>query len=563
MLKLLNKRLEDIFDDLNFDKRFAFFNYSNRKDLGDLQVNASMPIAKILHKDPKEIGQQILDKLQNINYFFEKISIDGPGFINITLKNDFILNSTFDYDYKTPNPRNVLIEYSSPNVAKEMHVGHLKNAILGGSLERIYKFAGDKVITDSHLGDWGTNMGMVIEAIKVKYPHIKCFQENFNDEKIDDLNLTPTDLLQLYQFANGKAKEDKDFFARVLENTRLLQLKYKPYFVLWEYFSDVSIRDMKEVNEMLNISFDTLLGESFYEDICIEIVDELRKNGKAIISKELLVIDLDEFDMPPFILTKSNGSFLYSTTDLATVKYRIENYNSDLTLYVVDFRQSLHFKQLFTAAKKIGYITDKNVFEHVGYGTINGKDNRPFKTRSGDNVKLRDLIEDTIGAVMKKTTIDDKNIIQKIAIACLKFADLINFRESSYIFDMEQFTNFEGKTGAYILYSIVRINSILSSHKELPTNIEIIKTKEERELLIEFLKFKEIFKLSYDKRAPHFIAEYTYNLAKIFNTFYAVSHVNNETDEHYKKSKLALLNITKKYLETCLYLLNIETVEKM
>jgi arginyl-tRNA synthetase len=561
MLGNLNKHLENIFKKLNYDIKFATFRYSDRPDLSDFQTNASMPLAKILSKNPKEIGESIVSELKNIECF-EKVSIDGPGFINVSVKDDFLIRNIKELKPFNKTNKKILIEYFSPNVAKEAHVGHLKNAILGSSLVAIYKFAGDSVITDNHWGDWGTNMGMVIEAIKTKYPDIKCFQKDFNEDSITDINLSVKDLCDLYRFANITAKEDKEFYGRVLENTNLLQQKYKPYYVLWQFFYEITLNSMKKTCEILNISFDTEYGESFYDDLCNKIVKELKENGKAVISEGALIVDIRDLDMPPFLLAKSNGSILYATTDLAAVKYRVDNYNPDEVFYIVDYRQSLHFKQVFATAKRVGYLPDKNHFEHIGYGTINGKDGKPYKTRSGDVVNLSDLIDETTEAVEKKATIKDKDTIKKIAIACLKFADLINYRESSYVFDMEQFTNFEGKTGAYILYSIVRINSILEKVK-LADKIEVIKTKEERELLFDFSRFNEVLKLSYEKKAPHFIAEYVYNIAKKFNTFYGNTSILNETDEIYKKSKIALIILVKKYLETCLNLLNIEKVEKM
>jgi arginyl-tRNA synthetase len=561
MLDVLNAKLKSVFDRLGFDMSLASFRYSDRPDLGDVQTNASMSLAKVLQRNPREIGEQIANELINEDCF-DKISVDGPGFVNLSIKDDFLLsNIKLPTPFKKTN-KNVLIEYFSPNVAKEAHVGHLKNAILGGSLVEIYKFAGDTVTTDNHWGDWGTNMGMVIEAIKTKYPNTKCFQDDFNENSITDLSLSVKDLCDLYKFANITAKEDKDFFDRVLENTKLLQRKYKPYYVLWQYFNRITLDSMKKTCNLLKISFDTEYGESFYDDLCTEIVKDLKGSGRAVISEGALIVDIRDLDMPPFLLAKSNGSILYATTDLAAVKYRIDNYNPDAVFYVVDYRQTLHFKQVFATAKRVGYLPDKNHFEHISYGTINGKDGKPYKTREGTAVSLNDLVNETIEAIEKKATIRDRDVIQKIAVACLKFADLVNYRESSYIFDMEQFTNFEGKTGAYILYSIVRINSILEKAK--PTDkIEVIKTKDERDIIFEFSKFDEIFRLAYEKKAPHFIAEYAYGIAKKFNVFYGNTSVLNESDEQYRNSKIALIILVKKYLETCLELLNIEKVDRM
>jgi arginyl-tRNA synthetase len=550
MLVEINKCLNDIFENFLYDKKYAYFQYSDRPDLSDFQTNCSMPLAKLLKKNPLEIANKIVEELKKINCI-SKVAVDGPGFINVSIKDEFLLKfSSFHFSF--PNQKKIIVlDYSSVNVAKEMHVGHLRSTIIGESLKRIFRYAGDEVIGDNHLGDWGTNMGMVIEAIKTKYG------------KMTDLKLTAPELLELYRYSNNRSKDDKEYYEEVKKDTNKLQNKEKEYYELWKYFWEVSIDDMKEIYKMLDVEFELWNGESIYHDLCGEMIEELDKNGLAKMSEGAKIIDLNEFDLPPFILVKSDGSFLYSTTDLATCKYRKEKFDPDLELYVVDYRQSLHFKQLFESAKKCGYLTDKNKAEHISYGTMNGKDGKPFKTRSGDTMNLRDLIDETVAIIQKKSTVKDRETIERIAIACLKFADLLNFRESSYVFDLEQFTNYEGKTGAYILYSLVRINSILNGIEKKETKITTIKTAEERDLLLELTRFSEIFKMTYHKRAPHFLAEYTYNIAKKFNSFYTTSPINTEKDEEYKNTKISILYLTKEYLELCLHLLSIKSVVKM
>ncbi|MDR3289959.1 MAG: arginine--tRNA ligase, partial [Rickettsiales bacterium] len=551
MLELLNVELEKIFVDLNYEKKIATFQYSDRPDISDFQTNSAMPLAKILKKSPQEIAKTITAELEKLPYF-DKVSIDGPGFVNVVVKNEYIIKSE-NFEYKSPNKKRIIVmDYGSPNVAKELHIGHLRSVIIGESLKRIFTFMGDKVIGDDHLGDWGTNMGMVIEGIRNKFPHAKCFQENFNDDKITDLDLKPADLLALYQYSNSQAKEDKAFFQQVQDTTKLLQDGFKPYRVLWKYFWDISVVDINDVYATLGTIHDVIQGESFYHEEIGDMIKELEANGNLVESEGAKVIDITDTGMPPLLVVKSNGAYLYQSTDLATLRWHKRNNKPDLTVYAVDFRQSLHFKQLIESAKRCGYLDDKHTAEHVSYGTINGKDGKPFKTRSGDIMKLRDLIDDTIDAVKEKSTIKDDDTILNIAIACLKFADLINYRESSYIFDMEQFTNFEGKTGAYILYSLVRINSILSKLDDKKGDLKVIKTKEEKDLLIELTKFGTIIAQAEQKRAPHYIAEFVYNVAKKFSGFYANSPVNTETDLEYKKSKIAIILLTKKYIEICL-----------
>lgn len=569
ILGTLNKKLVEIFEKLGFDKKYAFFQYSDRPDLSDFQTNCAMPLSKTLKKSPREVAELIVPELEKTD-LFEKITIDGPGFINATILDKELFNNinlTID-DNKLgfePNqkPKKVLIDYGGYNVAKELHVGHLRSTVIGESIRKIYIFAGDNVIGDVHLGDWGLNMGMTIEGIRLKYPNAECFKGEFNKNKIDDLKLTSKDLLEVYKLANTKAKEDEEFANKVAETVKMLQDGYSPYRTLWKYFLKISVDDIKEIADILNTHYDLWNGESDVHELIGKMVKELSNKKLLIESQGAKIIDLSELDIPPVIVVKSNGAFMYPSTDLATILDRKNKYNPDLTLYVVDYRQSLYFKQVFEGAKKVGYLDENHTAEHLPFGTMNGKDGKPFKTRSGDTVKLRDLINETTEIISEKSTIKDKDIIQKIAVASLKFADLINFRESSYIFDMEQFTNYEGKTGAYVLYSLVRINSILASNKKFDYKITEIRTKEERDLLVELSKFSTVFKGSYDKKAPNFLAEYVYMLAKKFSSFYSTCQINNEADENYKKSKLSLIYVTKQYIEICLDLLGISAVDKM
>lgn len=569
ILEILNNELVNIFDKLGYDKKYAFFQYSDRPDLSDFQTNCAMPLCKILRKSPIDVAKTIIPELQATK-LFKDVSVAGAGFINVIIDNDILLNNLNETigknncNYQNKNPQKmVIIDFSSPNVAKEMHVGHLRSTVIGESLRRIFLFAGDKVIGDNHLGDWGTPMGMVIEGIRIKYPNAECFKDGFNKDEIADLHLEPTELLEIYKVSSAKNKEDENFAEKVRQTTKMLQDGYKPYRTLWKYFWNVSINDMKDIYKILDTHFDLWNGESSVHDVIKKMIVDLESKKIITISQGAKVIELTDTNMPPVLIEKSDGAVMYASSDLATILDRREKYNPDLMLYVVDYRQSLHFKQVFEAAKKIGYLDDKHTAEHIAFGTMNGNDGKPFKTRSGDVVKLRDLINEMVEVIEKKSTIKDKEIIEKIAVACLKFADLINYRETSYIFDMEQFTNFEGKTGAYILYSLVRINSILKDNKIDNLKITEIRTKEEKDLLLELTRFSQTIQASYDKRSPNFLAEYVYGLAKKFSSFYAACPINNEKDESYKNSKLAILQLTKQYIEVCLNLLGIGSVERM
>lgn len=571
IIETLNDALLDIFKKLNYDEKYALFQYSDRPDLSDFQTNCAMPLCKIYKKSPIEIANTIKTELKNID-FIDTISIDGPGFINIKLKNEILfnqLNTTINDNkcgHTDTSNKTVIVDFGGYNIAKEPHVGHLRSTVIGESIRRIYKFCGDRVIGDVHQGDWGLQMGMVIEGIRLKYPQAECFKEYFNKDEITDLNLTASELTEIYRTASAKSKEDEEFNKQVHTTTTKLQNGYKSYNVLWKYFTNISINDLKELTEgTLKAHFDLWNGESAVNDLIKLMVRNLMQQKIVIESQGAQIIDISDMEdgIPPVIVKNSEGAVMYATSDIATILDRIQKYNCDLMLYVVDARQSLHFKQVFLACKKIGLLNEKHKAEHCPFGTMNGKDNKPFKTRSGETVRLRDLINDTIAKIEEKSTIKDRGVIEKIAVACLKFADLINYRESNYIFDLEQFTNYEGKTGAYLLYGIVRINSILANNELTEYKITQIQTKEEKDLLIELTKFNDVIKSAYDKKAPHFIAEYVYKLVKKFSAFYSACNINNEVDVDYKKSKLSLIYLTRQYVVKCVELLGIECVERM
>lgn len=572
ILALLSGELEKIFDSLEYDRKFANFQYSDRPDISDFQANCAMPLSKILHKTPMEIAEKIAEKLEEKD-IFKKVSVDGPGFINISLSEQFLLNivnkTICDKNFGcvvNNYEKTVIIDFGGYNIAKEPHVGHLRSTVIGESIRRIYEFCGDRVISDVHQGDWGLNMGMVICGIEIKYPNLACFKENFRNETIDDLAIKTEDLTEIYRYANARIKNDKEFEEEVHRATKMLQDGYKPYRTLWKYFTEISIADLKELAvDVLGAHFDMWNGESHVHELIRLMLRNLIQSGIVTTSEGAKIIDLTDVDnsLPPLIMEKSDGAVMYASSDMATILDRIQKHNADLILYVVDARQSLHFKQVFSACEKINLLNEKHRAEHCPFGTVNGSDGKPLKTRSGEIIRLRDLINETIAKIEKKSQNSDRDTIKKIAVACIKFADLINHRESNYVFDFDQFTNYEGKTGAYILYSVVRINSILSNQEKFDYKITEIKTKEERDLIMELTKFSNTVMSSYNKKAPNFIAEYVYNLARKFSTFYANCSINNETLESYKKSKISLIFITKQYVEKCLYLLGIDPVIKM
>ncbi|MDR1425477.1 MAG: arginine--tRNA ligase [Rickettsiales bacterium] len=572
IIDLLNIELGNIFKKLGYDSDRAIFQYSNRPDISDFQTNSPMVLAQTLKKNPTEIARTIAEGLQS-SAIFKNITVDGPGFLNVTIENNFLLkllNETMNdsqcgFRSKIP-PKVVVIDFGGYNIAKEPHVGHLRSTVIGESIRRIYEFCGDRVIGDVHQGDWGLNMGMVIQGIKLRYPNLKCFSDNFDGDGIDDLETTSEELTDIYREATAKAKDDPVFEEGVHRATKMLQDGYRPYRVLWKHFSDISIRDLKDMAVgVFGANFDLWNGESSVHELIIQIIRNLTANGVITISDGAKIIDLKELDpdIPPVIIEKSDGAVMYASSEIATILDRLQKFNPDLILYVVDARQSLHFKQVFLACKKIGLLNERHQLEHCPFGTMNGVDGKPFKTRAGNIVKLRNLVEETKAKIREKSSQGSEDDIKNIAVACIKFADLINYRESSYIFDLDQFTNYEGKTGAYILYSLVRINSILGNYSFDSHRIDRINSEEEKSLLMEFTKFPNIVKQAYAKKAPNIVADYVYRIAKRFNSFYASCNINNETDAEYQKSKVSILKLTKQYLEICLRLLAIDTVIKM
>ncbi|MDR2777575.1 MAG: arginine--tRNA ligase [Rickettsiales bacterium] len=572
LLHILDGELGKVFNKLGYDADLAVFQYSDRPDISDFQTNSSMVLAKKLKKSPLEIARAIAGELERCG-LFESISIDGPGFLNVSIRDSVLLevvNGTRDdpkCGFKNNAPqKTVVIDFGGYNIAKEPHVGHLRSTVIGESVRRIYEFCGDRVIGDVHQGDWGLNMGMVIQGIRLKYPNLKCFSDGFNGDVIDDLKTNSEELTEIYRLATARAKDDSIFKEEVHRATKMLQDGFKPYRVLWKHFTDISIRDLEELAVgVFGAHFDLWNGESSVHELIVQMIRNLTLNGIVTVSNGAKIIDLKDMDpdMPPVIIEKSDGAVMYASSDIATILDRLQKFNPDLMLYIVDARQSLHFKQVFLACKKIGLLNERHVAEHCPFGTMNGADGKPFKTRSGDTVRLRELVDEMEARIREKSTQGDENDIRNIAVACIKFADLINYRESNYVFDFEQFTNYEGKTGAYILYSVVRINSILSKYDLASRVIDRINSSEEKSLLMEFTRFSSVIEQAYARKVPNVVADYVYRLAKKFSAFYAKCSIDNEDDRGYQRSKISLLGLTKQYIEKCLYILGIDTVERM
>lgn len=545
-----------------FDEAQTLVRLSDRPDMSDYQSNGALPLAKQLKQNPRAIAEKIAAILKE-DSFFEKVTVDGPGFINMTISNQALGDLAFDvlhtpksgYERITPAQK-VVIDYGGPNVAKALHVGHLRPAVIGEAVKRIHAFAGDDIIGDIHLGDWGLPMGLLITEIQEKHPDLPYFDESFTGIYPQSAPFTAKDLETMYPIASQKSKADESYLARAKENTRLLQNGHRGYRALWQHFIDLSGDEMKKLYEPLDIHFDLWRGESHVHDRLQAMIARLSRVGLIVPDDGAQVIRLGQSktgnDLPPLIMVKSDGAVMYGATDLATIEERVEEFNPDSILYVVDARQALHFEQVFAGADKAG-LTQHVKLQHLGFGTINGKDNKPFKTRDGGVMTLKMLMEIATNAALKKMnagemgrdlTETEKGSISKIVgVSALKFADLMNERMKNYIFDEEKLTSTEGKTGPYVLYALVRMKSILEKTGE---TVEInasdticIQTPAERQLMLRLYGMPDSLQTAYDNNAPHVICDYLFKLAQDFNLFYHDCPIK-DADEVTRRSRLTL-----------------------
>jgi len=585
----LTRLFEQAFEEAGFDVKFAIVGVSNRPDLCQFQCNGALAIGKMQEKDPLEIAEEIKSAVLGLGEagdVFKSIEICKPGFLNIILTDEFLawraneLAGDVRFGCEKIELTRAVVDYGGPNAAKNMHVGHLRSGVVGNSIYRLMKFVGYDVVGDVHLGDWGTQMGMLIEAVRKIDPSLSYFDEKFVGEYPKASPVTMDDLERMYPEASALCKSNEEEMAKARMATKELQNGRRGYRALWRHFVDESIKYMKANYKALGIEFDLWNGESDVQHLIPEMIEDLITRGVAKESQGAMVVDVppmeNEQEVPPMILTKSDGSAMYATTDLATIKERVDEFEAREIIYVVDQRQSLHFYQVFNVAKKAGYA-DGVELEFVGFGTVNGKDGKPFKTREGGTVKLKDLIEmakeavtkklDSIGEDNKKFDVSEKNeLVRKIAIATIKFADLVNNRISGYVFDMEKFASFEGKTGPYLLYSAVRIKSILRKAREAGIETgEIVAPKDdtERELMILVDQLPKYINKALVKKEPHHLCDFVFNLAQAFSRFYQNCHILNEENEVVRSSRLALAKLTLGAMELVFGILGIEAPERM
>ena len=588
-LEEISEHMKAAFAEAGYDESLGRVSVSNRPDLCEYQCNGAMAGAKQYHKAPMMIAQDVAAKLEG-SAVFSKVEAVAPGFLNLDLSNEFVagyVNRMYgdkDFGLEKHEPATMIVDYGGPNVAKPLHVGHLRSAVIGESIKRILRYMGNTVYGDIHMGDWGLQMGLVIYEISLRQPDLPYFDDSFEGEYPAEAPFAVTDLEEIYPSASAKSKEDKDYKAHAMEATLKLQEGHKGYRALWKCIMDVSIADMKRNYSRLDVDFDLWNGESTVQDLIPDMVREMKEGGFAYESDGALVVDVkedtDTKEMPPCIIIKSDGASLYNTTDLATIRDRVDKYDPSKMVYLTDKRQDLYFEQVFRCARKTGLVSDECELKHIGFGTVNGKDGSPYKTRTGGVPKLSDLIDEIEDAMLVKikenTAQKGENIsddeardrARKVGMAAIKYGDLSNQATKDYIFDVDRFTSFEGDTGPYILYTCVRINSIMRKAAEQGLDVSSCKilapvNASHKALMQAVSSFNAEITSAYEEYAPHRICGYIYALSNAFNSFYHENHILTEEDADKKGSFLALLDLTGRILKTCTDLLGFEIPERM
>ena len=575
----------EAFQASGYEEKFGKVTVSNRPDLCEYQCNGAMAAAKAYRKAPIMIANDVVEKLQDKS-IFESAQAVNPGFINLKVNRNFLasyLNEMARDENlsveKTETPKTIVIDYGGPNVAKPLHVGHLRSAIIGESIKRMGRFLGHKVIGDVHLGDWGLQMGLIITELSKRQPDLVYFAEDYQGEYPEEAHFTVSELEEIYPTASKKSKEDEAYKNEALEATLELQKGRRGYRALWDQIMKVSVADLKKNYEKLSVDFDLWKGESDADPYIPGLVDYLKEKGYAYMDQGALVVDVkeesDTKEIPPCMILKSDGASLYTTTDLATIVQREEDFHPDEIIYVVDKRQELHFVQVFRCAKKTHLVPEKTELSFVGFGTMNGKDGKPFKTREGGVMRLERLISE-INEEMYKKIVENRSVkgddahktAQMVGLSAIKYGDLSNQASKDYVFDVDRFTSFEGNTGPYILYTIVRIKSILNRYKEeggSPEEGEILgaANDSEKALMMALSKLNAVIQPAFQEKAPHKICSYIYELANAFNSFYHETKILGEENEDQKTSWIQVLILTRKVLETCIGLLGFEAPDRM
>lgn len=582
LLDLISATVSGAFAAAGYDGALGRVTVSNRPDLCQFQCNGAMPAAKQYRKAPIAIANEVVAQLQT-DEMFSKVEAVNPGFINLNLSEtalaDYVGQMKQDSRFGVPlaeKEKTIVIDYGGPNVAKPLHVGHLRSAIIGESIKRIYRYFGHKVTGDIHMGDWGLQMGLIIAEVQERHPELPYFDDNFTGEYPKEAPFTISELEEIYPAASAKSKEDAAFAEKAHTATYLLQTGKRGYKAMWDHIMAVSVADLKKNYAKLNVEFDAWLGESDAQPFIEPMLVDIKEKGLCRESEGALVLDVQEEtdtkEVPPCILVKSDGATLYATTDLATLVQRERDFHPDKVLYVVDKRQSLHFEQVFRAARKAGIVRPETELQFLGFGTMNGKDGKPFKTREGGVMRLERLIREVTEFVYAK--IQENNIVEgdaametagKIALAALKYGDLSNLATKDYIFDLDRFSAFEGNTGPYILYTIVRIKSILSKYPGdvSAATIQPAANDAARDLMLALTRFADNLILCCRDSAPNILCAYIYELAGYANKFYHETKILTEEDPQKQAGYIALIDLTRAVLEQSIDLLGFSAPEKM
>lgn len=584
LLDMLTEEMGKAFAQAGYDAALGRVSVSNRPDLCEYQCNGAMAGAKQYHKAPIMIANDVAAALTESNVFSE-VQAAAPGFLNLKLSAEFVgdyvrgmrVDAKFGMDI--PEKKKIMIDYGGPNVAKPLHVGHLRSAVIGESIKRICRYMGHEVIGDVHLGDWGLQMGLVITGLRDRQPELPYFDESYTGEYPSEAPFTISELEKIYPEASARSKADPDFKARAMEATFKLQSGVRGYRALWQHIINVSVADLKKNYENINVTFDLWKGESDVHDRIPGMVQYMKDNGYAYLSDGALVVDVkeetDTKEVPPCMILKSDGASLYNTTDLATIQERMELYHPDMLIYITDKRQELYFEQVFRCARKTKLVGPETGLRWLGFGTVNGKDGKALKTRDGGVLRLETLVSETREEMYQKIREgrempedQAREVANQVAVSALKYGDLSNQASKDYIFDMDRFTSFEGDTGPYILYTIVRIKSILTKYREQGgnpdgTEIGTPASDAEKALMIQLAQFNATMEAAFEELAPHKVCGYIYELANAFNHFYHETRILGEEDSARRDALIALLVLTRDVLETCIDVLGFSSPEKM
>ena len=591
LIDLITEQVTNAFTGQGYDAKYGKVTLSNRPDLCEYQCNGAMAAAKEYKCAPFMISDKIAQALAE-NELFESVESVKPGFINMKVSPAYLAKYVSDMKAdegrfgcdKAAHPKTIIVDYGGANVAKPLHVGHLRSAVIGESIKRIGKFMGHNMIGDVHLGDWGLQMGLIIVELKERKPDLVYYDESYTGEYPKEAPFTISELEDIYPTASKKSKEDEAFREAAMEATSQLQAGRRGYRALLAHILDVSVTDLKKNYDNLNVSFELWKGESDAQPYIPDMVQMMKDKGFAYMSEGALVVDVkedtDTKEIPPCIILKSDGASLYSTTDLATIVMRMQDYNPDAIIYLTDQRQSMHFVQVFRCARKTGLVGSDVELTHIGFGTMNGKDGKPFKTRDGGVMRLEYLLDEINEEMLKKITENQKEkenldiseeeakqTAKTVALAAVKYGDLSNQASKDYCFDIERFTSFEGNTGPYILYTIVRIKSILKKYtakNSLPdAPILGAHSASEKNLMLVLSRFNAMMENAYEEKAPHKICAYIYELANAFNGFYHETKILSEEDLKVQASYIGLLVLTKNILETCIDVLGFSAPDRM